>query len=184
VLPWRCSFLSTEETTGINPALTEASDAIVRAAQAMAELKLVQQQLLVTRAETASIIAQARELKSSAVWPHLSDAGAPISSEPEATEAAQSRHKIANAQLHQAAQQSAALAERHHLAQNLHDEVAQTLFAASLTAKILRDAKTLPAKDQQAVEQLYHMTRTALADIHALMYELYPPLIQSPDKQT
>jgi len=91
---------------------------------------------------------------------------------------------IENAQLHQTAQQAAALAERHRLARYPHDTVRQNLFAASLTAEALLGSKNLPAKEHQIAEELYHMTRTALAEMQALSYELYPPLVQPPTKQT
>ncbi len=82
---------------------------------------------------------------------------------------------IENAQLHQAAQEAAVLEERHRLAHDLHDAVTQSLFSASLIAEALRENHNLPAdRARQGLEDLRQLTRGALAEMRALLYELRP----------
>jgi signal transduction histidine kinase/ligand-binding sensor domain-containing protein len=82
---------------------------------------------------------------------------------------------IENAQLYQAAQEAAVLEERHRLAHDLHDAVTQSLFSASLIAEGLRDNHNLtPARQRQGLEDLRQLTRGALAEMRALLYELRP----------
>jgi signal transduction histidine kinase/ligand-binding sensor domain-containing protein len=82
---------------------------------------------------------------------------------------------IENAQLYQAAQEAAALEERHRLAHDLHDAVTQSVFSASLIAGALQDTeKVSPATLRQGLEDLRQITRGALAEMRALLYELHP----------
>ena len=82
---------------------------------------------------------------------------------------------IENARLGEIALASAVLEERSRIARDLHDAVSQTLFSASLIAEGLRDARNLsPARKRQALEELRTLTRGALAEMRALLYELHP----------
>ena len=81
---------------------------------------------------------------------------------------------IENAQLYQAAQEAAALQERQHVAHDLHDAVMQSLFSASLIAEGLRGARNLAATERQGLEDIRTLTRGAMAEMRALLYELHP----------
>ena len=82
---------------------------------------------------------------------------------------------IENARLSEIALASAVLEERSRIARDLHDAVSQTLFSASLIAEGLRDARNLsPARKRQGLEDLRTLTRGALAEMRALLYELHP----------
>jgi signal transduction histidine kinase len=76
----------------------------------------------------------------------------------------------------------AVAAERARLARDLHDEVTQTLSAASLIADVLpqlwaRD----PAEGARRLEELRRLTRGALAELRALLLALRPTdLIEMP----
>jgi signal transduction histidine kinase len=73
---------------------------------------------------------------------------------------------------------SAVAAERSRLARDLHDSVTQTLFAASLTADVLpRLWERSPAKGQAQLETLRQLTRSALAEMRTLVYELRPQVL-------
>jgi signal transduction histidine kinase/ligand-binding sensor domain-containing protein len=82
---------------------------------------------------------------------------------------------IENAQLYQAAQKAAVLEERNRLAHDLHDAVTQSLFSASLIAEGLRESSNLSTeRARQGLEDLRQLTRGALAEMRALLYELRP----------
>jgi two-component system nitrate/nitrite sensor histidine kinase NarX len=82
---------------------------------------------------------------------------------------------IENAQLYQTAQEAAVLEERHRLARDLHDAVTQSLFSASLIAEGLRESSNLSTeRARQGLEDLRQLTRGALAEMRALLYELRP----------
>lgn len=69
----------------------------------------------------------------------------------------------------------ATLRERHRLAQELHDSVTQTLFAANLTADALpRLFASRPDMAQERLEELRQLTRGALAEMRLLLLELRP----------
>jgi len=89
--------------------------------------------------------------------------------------AAQLAVAIENARLFDAAQQAAVLDERHRLARELHDAVAQQLFSASLVAQAVGPAFARdPAEGERRAEMLVSLTRTALAEMRALLAELRP----------
>lgn len=82
---------------------------------------------------------------------------------------------IANARLIAQAQDAAVLAERHRLARELHDNVTQVLSSINLLAQSLvpvwqRDA----AEGARRVARLTELTRTAFAEMRALLHELRP----------
>ena len=82
---------------------------------------------------------------------------------------------IENARLYDQAQEAAAVAERNRLARDLHNSVTQTLFSASLIAKVL---PRLWDRDEQEgrkrLEELHQLTRGALAEMRTLLLELRP----------
>lgn len=89
--------------------------------------------------------------------------------------AAQLAVAIENARLFGAAQEAAVLDERHRLARELHDAVAQQLFSASLVAQAVGPAFARdPAEGERRAEMLVSLTRTALAEMRALLTELRP----------
>ncbi|MBC8422406.1 MAG: GAF domain-containing protein [Chloroflexi bacterium] len=80
-----------------------------------------------------------------------------------------------NAQLHEQAQQAAALRERQRLARDLHDAVTQTLFSAGLIAEVLpRLWERNPQEGRRQLEELRQLTRSAMAEMRTLLLELRP----------
>jgi len=98
------------------------------------------------------------------------------------TVANQAAITMVNAELYQQAQALAALQERQHLAQNLHDAVNQSLFSAGLIAEVL---PRLWDRDQdlarQSLEDLRRLTRGAMAEMRALLAELRPSTLTDSD---
>jgi signal transduction histidine kinase len=87
----------------------------------------------------------------------------------------QAASAIQNARSYAQAQELAAVEERQRLARDLHDEVSQTLWTASLLADVL------PAQFEQnkedallSLEKLRKLTRGALAEMRTLLLELRP----------
>lgn len=82
---------------------------------------------------------------------------------------------IANAELRLRAEQSAVTAERNRLARELHDAVTQTLFSAGMIADVLPDIwRRDPAEGRRLLDELRNLTRGALAELRALLFELRP----------
>jgi nitrate/nitrite-specific signal transduction histidine kinase len=82
---------------------------------------------------------------------------------------------VENAQLHEQAQQAAALRERQRLARDLHDAVTQTLFSAGLIAEVLpRLWERNPQEGRRQLEELRLLTRSAMAEMRTLLLELRP----------
>lgn len=82
---------------------------------------------------------------------------------------------IQNARLHQQARDLATHQERQRLAHDLHDAVSQTLFSAAITAEALaRQWKRNPEKVSAQIDDLYRLTRGALAETRAVLLELRP----------
>lgn len=76
--------------------------------------------------------------------------------------------------------QTAIVAERNKLARELHDAVTQSLFSASLMAEVL--PKLWENDRQKGMEQLQdirHLTRSALAEMRTLLLELRPNAIMN-----
>jgi signal transduction histidine kinase len=91
---------------------------------------------------------------------------------------------VRNAHLFRAAEQNAALVERHRLARDLHDSVSQALFSMTLHARTAQrhlDAAGLRAEHPVAVEveQLHGLTQAALAEMRALIFELRPGALEA-----
>lgn len=85
---------------------------------------------------------------------------------------------IENARLRQEVATSAVAAERNRLARELHDAVTQTLFAASLTADVLpRVWERSHSMGMERLQDLRQLTRSALAEMRSLLYELRPTVL-------
>lgn len=86
---------------------------------------------------------------------------------------------ISNARLFEATQQTAALEERHRIARDLHDSVSQSLFSLTLhtrTAELALARAGLDADSDlgRPLQQVSELTRGALAEMRALIFELRP----------
>jgi signal transduction histidine kinase len=82
---------------------------------------------------------------------------------------------IENARLAERGQQLAVLDERRRLARELHDSVSQSLFSMSLLAQVLPDLWEIDRAEARAtLSQIRDMTRGALAEMRALLFELRP----------
>ncbi len=87
-----------------------------------------------------------------------------------------------NAELYGRAQALAAMQERQHLAQDLHDAVSQSLFSAGLIAEVLpRLWERDPEGALSSLEDLRRLTRGALAEMRALLAELRPTTLTDTD---
>lgn len=89
---------------------------------------------------------------------------------------------IENALLKKRAEQMAINEERERLARDLHDTVTQTLFSASLIADVL---PVLWEQDQEngrlALRELSQLSRGAMAEMRALLFELRPSALIAAD---
>ena len=86
---------------------------------------------------------------------------------------------ISNARYFEATQQTAALDERHRIARDLHDSVSQSLFSLTLhtrTAELALAHAGLDADSDlgRPLKQVSELTRGALAEMRALIFELRP----------
>lgn len=82
---------------------------------------------------------------------------------------------LENARLHEAAQGTAVLEERHRLARELHDSVTQQLFSAMLMAQAVSPAYATDRKEgERRVGLLLDLQRSALREMRALLAELRP----------
>jgi signal transduction histidine kinase len=73
------------------------------------------------------------------------------------------------------ARKLAALEERQRLARELHDSVTQTLFAANVIAEMLPQVwNRAPEQVAPNLDELYQLTRNALAEMRDLLVELRP----------
>ncbi len=89
---------------------------------------------------------------------------------------------VENARLYEHAEESAAAAERSRLARDLHDEVTQTLFSASLIADVLPRIWELSVEEgTRRLEEVRQLTRGALAEMRTLLLELRPAALAEAD---
>jgi signal transduction histidine kinase len=89
---------------------------------------------------------------------------------------------MVNAELYEQAQELAVMEERQRLARNLHDAINQSLFSAGLIAEVL---PRLWNQDQDlgrsSLEDLRRLTRSAQAEMRALLAELRPSTLIDSD---
>jgi two-component system nitrate/nitrite sensor histidine kinase NarX len=89
---------------------------------------------------------------------------------------------MVNAELYEQAQELAVLEERQRLARNLHDAINQSLFSAGLIAEVL---PRVWDQDQElarrSLEDLRRLTRSAQAEMRALLAELRPSTLIDSD---
>jgi PAS domain S-box-containing protein len=89
---------------------------------------------------------------------------------------------MVNAELYEQAQDLAVMEERQRLARNLHDAINQSLFSAGLIAEVL---PRVWDQDQDlarsSLEDLRRLTRSAQAEMRALLAELRPSTIIDSD---
>jgi len=86
---------------------------------------------------------------------------------------------VTNARLASQARQAAALLERTRLARELHDSVSQALFSMTMHARAAQLSMAKAGVDQdgplgRSVAELAELTRGALAEMRALIFELRP----------
>jgi PAS domain S-box-containing protein len=86
---------------------------------------------------------------------------------------------VTNARLSAQARQAAALLERTRLARELHDSVSQGLFSMTMHARAAQLAMVRAGLDEtgplgRAITELGELTRGALAEMRALIFELRP----------
>ncbi len=82
---------------------------------------------------------------------------------------------IENARLRAQVEQKAVADERNRLARDLHDSVTQTLFSANLIAEVVPVIwDNSPEDARRGLEELRQLTRSALAEMRALLLELRP----------
>lgn len=93
---------------------------------------------------------------------------------------------IENIQIRRQAEQTAISTERARLARDLHDSVAQILFSASLVGEVLpRLWEKDPSKGRVQLAELRSLTKSALAEMRSLLYELRPTaLLNTPLPET
>jgi signal transduction histidine kinase/putative methionine-R-sulfoxide reductase with GAF domain len=73
-------------------------------------------------------------------------------------------------------QQVAVLEERQRLARELHDSVTQLVFSTALIAQSVGPAwRRDPAEGERRIDRLLDLSRSALAEMRALLFELRPP---------
>lgn len=71
--------------------------------------------------------------------------------------------------------QLAVLQERQHLAHELHDSVSQLIFSTTLIAQSLAPTwRRDPAEGERCIARLVELNRLALAEMRALLSDLYP----------
>jgi signal transduction histidine kinase len=87
-----------------------------------------------------------------------------------------------NARLAEQGRQFAVLEERSRLARELHDSVTQSLFSMSLLAQVLPDLWEIDRDEaREGLGQIRDLTRGALAEMRALLFELRPAALGQQD---
>ena len=86
------------------------------------------------------------------------------------------------AQLIDQAQETAVIAERRRIARDLHDEVTQTIYSASLIAQVLPQVwERSPEEGRRNLNKLRQLVRGALAEMRTLLFELRPSALENAD---
>lgn len=92
--------------------------------------------------------------------------------------AAQAAVAIENARLYQQSVELAALHERQQIARDLHDSVTQTLFSATTVADaVITLWQQDPTQIEPELRDLHNLTRSALAEMRTLLFELRPDVL-------
>jgi signal transduction histidine kinase len=90
--------------------------------------------------------------------------------------------RLREVQVSEQRRQVAVLEERRRLARELHDSVTQSLFSMSLLAQVLPELWELDrAEAAGALTQIRDLTRGALAEMRALLFELRPAALGDQD---
>jgi signal transduction histidine kinase len=83
------------------------------------------------------------------------------------------------------AQENAVKAERNRLARDLHDEVTQTIYSASLVAQVLPQIwDRNPDEGKRNLVKLRQLVRGALGEMRTLLFELRPSALETADLET
>jgi signal transduction histidine kinase len=89
---------------------------------------------------------------------------------------------LENDRLRQQAKDMAVMEERNRIARELHDAISQTLWSIGLIADVLPDIwQHDAARGLAKLEQLRYLTRTAWAEMRALLLELRPAMLTGSD---
>jgi signal transduction histidine kinase len=83
------------------------------------------------------------------------------------------------------ARETAVIEERRRIARDLHDDVTQTIYSASLIAEVLPQVWSRnPAEGQRNLAKLRQLVRGALAEMRTLLFELRPAALVNADLET
>jgi signal transduction histidine kinase len=93
--------------------------------------------------------------------------------------------EAAQGQLVSQVRETAVLEERSRLARDLHDEVTQTIYSASLIAEVLPKVwERDPTEGERDLAKLRQLVRGALAEMRILLFELRPSALKTADFET
>ncbi len=128
----------------------------------------------------APIIFRDQILGTISLFSHEADAYSEVIGQRLMAFASQSAIAIQNARLFNQSLELAAVEERQRLARDLHDSVSQTLFTTSAMAEsALRQWNNNPPKAYNLLEDVYRLSRNALAEMRVLLFELRPSMMNS-----
>jgi signal transduction histidine kinase len=88
--------------------------------------------------------------------------------------------QAAQAQLISQARETAVIEERRRIARDLHDEVTQTVYSASLITEVLPQVwERSPEEGRRNLSKLRQLVRGALAEMRTLLFELRPLALEN-----